>query len=111
MRKIILIMSVLLVSACISEVKPILKPVEVDIPNRIADQQKWLDQDIAAKAITQDDARPIRDKLNKINERYNRLQSAGTLTPEDSKTISRMLDETSDMIFRLKQRRKKTTTY
>ncbi len=111
MRKIILIMSVFLVAACISEVKPILKPTEVDIPNRIANQQKWLDQDIAAKAITPKNAFPIRDKLNQIKEKYDRLQSAGALTAKDSKEINRMLDETSELIFQLKQKRQNPLNY
>lgn len=105
MRKIILIMSVFLVAACISEVKPVLKPAEVDIPNRIANQQKWLDQDIAAKAITREKAIPITKKLKQIKENYDRLQSAGALTAKDSQAINRMLDETSELIFRSKEKR------
>lgn len=107
MRKIILIMSVFLVAACISEIKPILKPADVDIPHRIADQQKWLDQDIASKAITPKDALPIRNKLKQIKEKYDRLKSAGALTPKDSEAIKQMLDQTSESIFWLKQRRQK----
>ncbi len=110
MRKIILIMSVFLLAACISEVKPILKPTEVDIPNRIANQQKWLDQDIASKAVPPRDikeANSIRDKLKQIKEKYDRLQSAGALTAKDSEAINRMLDQTSELIFRLTLKREK----
>ena len=106
MRKIILIMSVFLVAACISEIKPVLKPAEVDIiPNRIANQQKWLDQDIAAKAITPENAIPIKKKLKQIKENYDRLQSAGALTAKDSQAINQMLDQTSELIFRSKEKR------
>ncbi len=104
MRKIMIMMSVFLLAACISEVKPILKPTEVDIPNRIADQQKWLDQDIAAKAITRRKAMPITNKLKQIKEKYDLLQSAGPLTAKDSAEINRMLDKTSEAIFRAKQK-------
>jgi len=105
-RKIILIMSVFLVAACISEVKPVLKPAEVDnIPNRIANQQKWLAQDIAAKAITPENAIPITKKLKQIKENYDRLQSAGALTAKDSQAINQMLDQTSELIFRSKEKR------
>ena len=110
MRKVILIMSVFLVAACISEVKPILKPTEVDIPNRIANQQKWLDQDIASKAVAPRDikaANSIRDKVKQIKEKYERLQSAGALTAKDSEAINRMLDQTSELIFRLTLKREK----
>ncbi|HYA43645.1 MAG TPA: hypothetical protein VEF34_20260 [Syntrophobacteraceae bacterium] len=108
MRKASLIIAVFLVTACMSEIKPVLKPVEVDIANRIADQNKWLDQDIAAKAISREDAKPIRDKLNQIKERYDQLQSAGALRPKDREAINKMLDETSDAIFRLNQIRQKS---
>ena len=108
MPKASLIFAVFLVTACISEIKPVLKPVEVDIPSRIADQQKWLDQNVAAKAITRADAKPIQDKIKQIKEKYDRLQSAGTLTPKDSKEINKMLDESSETIFRLSQQMQKS---
>ncbi len=112
MRKIILIMSVFLFAACIAEVQPILKkPAEVDIPNRIANQQKWLDQDIASKPTLYKEASPIRDKLKQIKEKYDRLKSAGALTAKDSEAINRMLDQTSELIFRLKQKREKPFNY
>ncbi len=107
-RRICLIMSVFLVTACISEIKPVLKHTEVDIPNRIADQQKWLEQDIAAKAVDREDALPIQKKLHQIKEKYDRLRSAGALTAKDSEAINRMLDESSESIFRLKQKRRGT---
>jgi hypothetical protein len=110
-RKIILVISVFLVAACISEIKPVLKPTEVDIPNRIANQQKWLDQDITAKAITPKDALPVKDKLKQIKEKYDRLQSAGALTAKDCEAVNRMLDETSEKIFELKQKRRKSLKY
>jgi hypothetical protein len=107
-RKISLVMAVFLVTACVSEVKPVLKPVEVDIPVRIAYQQKWLDEDIASKTVRREDAKPALDKINQIKEKYDRLQSAGGLMPEDSEEINRMLDESSDLIFRLEQSRRKS---
>ena len=99
MRKIMLIMSVFLVAACISEVKPVLRPAEVDIPNRIADQLKWLDQDLEAKSINTQDAILLKRKIKVIQEKYDRLQSAGALTAKDSAEISKMLDKTSELIF------------
>lgn len=108
MRKASLIIAFFLLTACITEIKPLLKPVEVDIPNRIADQRKWLDQDIAAKTMSREDAKPIRDKLIQIEEKYGRLQSAGALTPKDREAMNKMLDESSDSIFRLSQKTKRT---
>ena len=107
MRKVsgCLIVLSFLIAACMSEVKPILKPSQVDIPTRIANQQKWVDQSVAYKEITYEEAKPVQAKLYQIKEKYNRLQSAGGLTAKDSETINRMLDECSDMLFRTKQKR------
>jgi len=93
-------MTVFLVAACMAEVKPILKPVEVDIPTRIANQQKWLEQDMKV-TIPRDLAIPVQKQLAQIKENYDRLQSAGALTAKDIEAINRMLDETSEEIFRL----------
>ena len=109
MRKAGLIIVIFLATACMTEIKPVLKPVEVaGIPDRITDQQKWLDQDIAAKAITREEAKPVRDKIDQIKQKYDRLQSAGTLTPKDSEAINKMLDESSQSIFFLTQKRQKS---
>ncbi len=111
MRKNSFFISVLLVAACaacvscITEVKPFLKPKVVPIAQRIADQEKWLDQDIAAKAITVGNAIPVRAKLAQIKKKYDLLRSIGTLTPEESKSINQMLDKTSEQIFRLGAKR------
>ena len=96
-----------MVAACNSEIKPILKPApEADIPTRIANQQKWLTEAVAHKEFgIGSDPSPIQKKLNQIKEKYSKLQSGGTLTEKDSKEINKMLDETSDMVFRLRQKK------
>ncbi len=91
-------------ASCLTEVKPILKPKTVSIDQRISDQEKWLDQDIRAKATTAVKTRPIRDSIEKIKKKYNAFQSSGTLTQEDRDAINRMLDKTSEQIFRLKSK-------
>ncbi len=108
MRKIILMMSFFLVAACMSEIKPYLKQApEADIPTRIANQQKWLEEAIAHKELTSEALRPVEEKLKQAKDKYGKLQSAGTLTAKDSKEINRMLDECSDMVFRLRQQKQK----
>ncbi len=110
MRKIsgcLILLSFFWVAACLSEVKPLLKPTQVDIPNRIANQQKWLNQAIASKEISRGEGQPVRHELEKIKEKYNLLQSRGELTVKDSETINRMLDECSDLFFRIRQKRQK----
>ncbi len=99
MKKIILLMSVFLIAACVSEVKPVLRPAEVNIPNRIANQLKWLDQDLSAASITPQDVILLKGKIKVIKEKYERLQAAGALTAKDSAEINKMLDKTSELMF------------
>ena len=101
------ILLVFSVAACISEVKPLLKPAEVDIPTRIANQQKWVDEAVASKELTRERAKPVQNKLNQIKEKYAKLQSGGMISARDSEEINRMLDESSDLFFRIKQTRQK----
>lgn len=107
MRKIGFLALVLLVASCascashITEVKPLLKPRVLSIAQRIADQEKWLDQGIAEKTIKPVQAKPIRARLVQIREKYERLRSLGPLTREDSDAINGMLDQTSEQIFRI----------
>ncbi|MGC9966084.1 MAG: hypothetical protein ABSE08_11820 [Syntrophobacteraceae bacterium] len=109
MRKIngCLIVLSLFIVACMSEVKPILKPTQIDIPTRIANEQSWVDQAVASKKITREEAKPVQVKLYQIKETYNRLQSAGRLTAKDSDKINQMLDQCSDLLFRAKLKREK----
>ena len=102
-----LVLILLCTAGCASEVKPLLKPVESDIPTRIANQQKWLNQDVALHALTREKAQPIQENLNRIKERYNGLQAQGSISPKDSDSINRMLDENSDLMFRAEPRRGK----
>jgi len=91
------------VSACFSEVKPILKPADVDLQTRITSQQKQLNLSITAHEFTREDAKPVQDNLNRIKEQYDRLNTRGALTPQEEKTLHRLLDENSEQIFALKQ--------
>ena len=106
-RKISFLMPVLLVAACVScvscmpDIKPLLKPRVIPLAQRIADQQRWIDKDITAKAMTVAQAKPIRAKLAQIKKKYDVLRAAGPLTPADSEAINKMLDKTSDQIFRI----------
>jgi len=90
-------------SACVSEVKPILKPVDKDIPTRITAQQKQLDLGITAREFKRENAEPVQQNLNRIKEQYERLKAQGALTQPEAETLDRMLDENSDQIYRLRQ--------
>jgi hypothetical protein len=62
----------------------------VDTATKIANQQKWLDQAIAAKQVTRAETKPIQEKLNQVKEKFNKLQAEGTLTAKDSQEINRI---------------------
>jgi hypothetical protein len=96
----ILILLTILVTACASKVKPLLKPADVDIQTRIANQQKRIDQGTAAKAFTSEEAQPLKENLKRIKEKYDRLKAVGEPSPKDTETIKQMLDENSDLIFK-----------
>ncbi len=102
-----LFLILLLAAGCVTEVKPLLKSVQSDIPTRISNQQKWLDQDIALHAVTREKAQPIQENINRIKERYERLQAQGTISPKDVDSLNRMLDDNSDQMFRAVPRRGK----
>jgi len=100
-----LISLLLVLVACASEVKPVLKPVELDIPARIEIQRQRLDQGIAAHEFTRDKAQPLKEKLDRIKEEYGKSEASGALTPKKIESLKRELDENSDEIYRLGQRR------
>jgi hypothetical protein len=116
-RKINFFLLALLAMACascgsrLSEVKPLLKPREVPIAQRIADQEKWLVQDVTAKTITAVQARPIRIKLEQIKKDYDRLKATGPLTHTDTETLNRALDQTSEQIFRISTKPRGISTH
>lgn len=106
MRKISCLLAVLSALACVScgrltEVKPLLKPGAVTITQRIADQEKWIGQDLAAGALKPAQAREIRTCIEQIRKKYDLLKAGGTLTRADSENINQMLDQTSEQIFRM----------
>lgn len=104
------ILSVLVALSCFScmpEIQPILKPRTVSIDQRIAEQEKWLNQYIADKTIPAPKAKILRNKVEKIKAKYKKFQAAGKLTPEQSRSINKMLDDTSDQIFRSTKKQKK----
>ncbi|MHC1726388.1 MAG: hypothetical protein AB9866_10325 [Syntrophobacteraceae bacterium] len=101
----ILTLTILLAAVgCMSEVKPVLKPVQLDIPGRIANQRKWIDQAIASRELSSDAAKPILADLDSIKEKHERLKAQGALTVKEVEILKRMLDENSAMIFREKQK-------
>ena len=72
------------------------------IHDRIADQQKPIDQGIASGALTRSDADILQDNLNWIKGEEARLKRDGRLTKHERDRLHKMLDRNSNMINKKK---------
>jgi len=70
-----------------------------DIDQRIANQQRSIDQGIHSGQLTQDEARILQDNLNHIQREEARLKADGSLTNEERERLHRMLDQNNKIIF------------
>jgi predicted metal-dependent hydrolase len=82
---------------------PIARVYEADIPQRIAYQQRRIDQGIASGALTRGEANVLSDNLYWVKSTHARMQSDGKLNPAEIRKLDEMLDRTSAMIFDKKQ--------
>jgi len=71
----------------------------LDIDQRIANQQRRIDQGIHSGQLTHDEARILQDNLNHIQREEARLKADGSLTNEERERLQRMLDQNSKIIF------------
>ena len=72
------------------------------IQQRIANQQKRINEGIKSKALTQDGSKTLLDNLNYVQQEEKRLTAAGKFTEADKERLNKMLDQNSDMIEDLK---------
>ena len=72
------------------------------IHDRIADQQKRIDQGIASGALTRSEADILQDNLNWIKGEEARLKRDGRLTKHERDRLHKMLDRNSNMINKKK---------
>ncbi|HEY5997870.1 MAG TPA: hypothetical protein VI078_01015 [bacterium] len=88
-------------SAMISDRKsnPATRVYQADIPERVANQQWRIDQGIASRALTRDEAAVLNDNLSWVKSTYARMQSDGRLSAAETRKLDEMLDRTSAMIF------------
>jgi len=87
----------------ISRQRPVqtLRP-DIDSPGidqRIASQQRSIDQGIHSGQLTRDEARILQDNLNYIQREEARLKADGSLTNEERERLHRMLDQNNKIIF------------
>jgi len=95
----LLIWLAILTQACVSEMKPYLK-VDPDIPARIASQQKLLDRESKGGALPPERTREIQKKLDLVKARHSRLEAEGKLDDAEVRKLTRMLDETGNMLLK-----------
>jgi len=69
------------------------------IDQRVADQQRKIDQGIISQELTRGEARTLQDNLNYIQREEARLKADGSLTHEERERLHQMLDENSDIIY------------
>jgi hypothetical protein len=73
-------------------------PQAPDPEQRIATQQKRIDQALQAKEITPDGAKPLQGGLDKIREELTRMKADGQLSKEEKDKLNSMLDQNSQLI-------------
>ena len=72
------------------------------INDRIAEQQKRIDEGIASGQLTRAEADILQDNLNWIKAEETRLKADGKLTPKERARLNKMLDRNSNMIYKKK---------
>ena len=72
------------------------------INDRIAEQQKRIDEGIASGQLTRAEADILQDNLNWIKAEETRLKADGKLTPKERARLNKMLDKNSNMIYKKK---------
>jgi SPX domain protein involved in polyphosphate accumulation len=74
-----------------------------DIPDRIINQQRRIDQGIVSGQLTPREADILLDNLHWIKAEYGRMKEDGRLTPNEIKRLELILEQNSQMIFNKKQ--------
>ena len=69
-----------------------------DPEQRIATQQKRIDQALQAKEITPDGVKPLQGGLDKIKEEMTRMKADGQFTKEEKDKLNGMLNQNSQLI-------------
>ncbi len=72
------------------------------IQERVAEQQKRIDEGIASGQLTRAEVNILQDNLNRIKAEEARLKADRRLTPRERVRLHRMLDRNSGMIFKKK---------
>jgi hypothetical protein len=74
-----------------------------DPEQRIANQQKRIDQALQANEITPDSAKMLQDDLNKIKDEMTRMKADGKLSKEETDKLNTMLHQNGQLIDKTKK--------
>ena len=72
------------------------------IPERLAIQQRRIDQGTKSKELTSEESKILLDNLGFIKQEETRLKAAGKLSPQEQDRLHKLLDENSAMIRKKK---------
>jgi hypothetical protein len=81
-----------------------------DPEQRIANQQKRIDQALQANEITPDSAKMLQDDLNKIKDEMTRMKADGKLSKEETDKLNTMLHQNGQLIDKTKKASKAAAT-
>lgn len=73
-----------------------------EIQDRIADQQKRIDQGVASGELTAAEAHQAQTSLNKIKNLEAKLKADGMLTQTERRRLNSMLDHSSKFLYKKK---------
>jgi hypothetical protein len=73
-----------------------------DILDRITEQQHRIDQGVASRELTRNEADILQDNLNWIRDKFGRMKADGRLTQNEIRRLDLMLDQNNAMIYNKK---------
>lgn len=78
-----------------------------DFYDRIANQQRRIDEGVRTGKLTRSEADTLQDNLNWVRNRHNQLVEQHMLTPPEMQKLDAILDQNNDMIYNKKHNFKK----
>jgi hypothetical protein len=103
LMRIIAVFMLLFSAACVEPEKRPYYDDRIDIPDRLENQQRRIDQGIASGALIRAEADVVQDNLNWIRQEYSKAKADGRVSREEWEHIERHLDLNSRMIYDKKQ--------
>jgi septal ring factor EnvC (AmiA/AmiB activator) len=81
---------------------PVKRVYQADIPERILNQQYKINQGVASRELTRNEADILQDNLNWIRAEFGRMKADRRLTQKEIRKLDMMLDQNDAMIYNKK---------